>query len=82
MRDCNVSAMRLSGTVVLIERKIEDILSNLRTDTRPLLKDGAQKLKEIYAQRKERYYSTCDKVVKSYEYDMYKTVKDIVKVAK
>ena len=82
LRDCNVSAMRLSGTVVLIERKIEDILSNLRTDTRPLLKDGAQKLKEIYAQRKERYYSTCDKVVKSYEYDMYKTVKDIVKVAK
>ncbi len=82
LRDVNVSMMKLSGIVVLIERKLEDILSNVNTDTRPLLKDGKEKLISIYESRKDRYYSTCDVVVKSYEYDIYKTVKDIVKVIK
>lgn len=82
LRDVNVSAMRLSGVIILIERKIEDIIAGVRTDTRPLLKDGAQKLRQIYDQRKDRYYSTCDYVVKSHEYDMYKTIKDIVKIVK
>ncbi|MDE6362600.1 MAG: hypothetical protein K2L53_06430 [Clostridia bacterium] len=82
LRDVNVSAMRLSGVIILIERKIEDIIAGVRTDTRPLLKDGAQKLRQIYEQRKDRYYSTCDYVVKSHEYDMFKTVKDIVKIVK
>lgn len=82
LRDVNVSAMKLSGVIVLIERKIQDIISNVRTDTRPLLKDGAQKLTQIYEARKDRYYSTCDYVVKSHEYDMIKTVKDIVKIVK
>ncbi|MDE5756826.1 MAG: shikimate kinase, partial [Clostridia bacterium] len=68
--------------IVLIERKIEDIIANVRTDTRPLLKDGSQKLRQIYDQRKDRYYATCDYVVKSHEYDMYKTVGDIVKIVK
>ena len=82
LRDRNVSAMRLSGIVVMIERNIEDIIANVRTDTRPLLKDGADKLRSIYESRKDRYYSTCDKVVKSYENDLYKTVKEIVKIVK
>ncbi|MDE6372806.1 MAG: hypothetical protein K2L61_04610, partial [Clostridia bacterium] len=71
LRDVNVSAMRLSGVIILIERKIEDIIAGVRTDTRPLLKDGPQKLRQIYDQRKDRYYSTCDYVVKSHEYDMF-----------
>lgn len=82
LKDVNVSAMKLSGVIVLIERKIEDILNGINTDTRPLLKDGKDKLVSIYESRKDRYYSTCDVVVKSYEYDIYKTVKDIVKVIK
>ena len=82
LKDVNVSAMKLSGIIVLIERNIDDIISNVNTDTRPLLKDGADKLRKIYADRKQRYYDTCDLAVKSHEYDMYKTVNDIVKVIK
>lgn len=82
LRDVNVSAMHLSGVIVLIERKIDDIISSVRTDTRPLLKDGAQKLRDIYDSRKDRYYTTCDYVVKSHEYDMVKTVNDIIKIVK
>ncbi len=82
LKDVNVSAMRLSGVIVLIERKIEDILNNVNTDTRPLLQAGKDRLVSIYESRKDRYYSTCDVVVKSYEYDIYKTVKDIVNVIK
>lgn len=82
LKDENVSAMKLSGIIVLIERKIEDILNGINTDTRPLLKDGKDKLVSIYEARKDRYYATCDVAVKSYEYDIYKTVKDIVNVIK
>lgn len=80
LKDENVSAMKLSGIIVLIERNIEDILNGINTDTRPLLKDGKEKLVSIYEARKDRYYATCDVAVKSYEYDIYKTVKDIVNV--
>lgn len=80
MKDVNVSAMKLSGIIVLIERNLEDIIASVNTQTRPLLKDGADKLRKIYKERKQRYYDTCDVVVKSHEYDMYKTVNDIVKV--
>lgn len=82
LKDENVSAMKLSGIIVLIERNIEDILNGINTDTRPLLKDGKEKLVSIYEARKDRYYATCDVAVKSYEYDIYKTVKDIVNVIK
>lgn len=82
LRDENISAMKLSGIIVLIERKIEDILKNLDTQSRPLLKDGKDKIVAIYESRKDRYYSTCDVAIKSYEYDMFKTVKDIVNVIK
>lgn len=82
LKDENVSAMKLSGIIVLIERNIEDILNGINTDTRPLLKDGKDKLVSIYEARKDRYYATCDVAVKSYEYDIYKTVKDIVNVIK
>lgn len=82
LKDENVSAMKLSGIIVLIERNIKDILNGINTDTRPLLKDGKEKLVSIYEARKDRYYATCDVAVKSYEYDIYKTVKDIVNVIK
>lgn len=82
LKDENVSAMKLSGIIVLIERNIEDILNGINTDIRPLLKDGKDKLVSIYEARKDRYYATCDVAVKSYEYDIYKTVKDIVNVIK
>ena len=80
LRDVNVSAMKLSGIIALIERNIDDIIANVNTETRPLLKDGADKLRKIYEDRKERYYNTCDVVIKSHEYDMYKTGNDIVKI--
>ena len=82
LRDVNVCAMRLSGITVLIERDIDDIIKNVRTDTRPLLKDGADKLRAIYDSRKDRYYSACDAVVKSYEFEIYETVNDIIKAAR
>lgn len=82
LREQNVCAMRLSGAIILIERDIDDIVASVRTDTRPLLKDGSDKLRKIYEQRKDRYYSTCDAVVKSHESDVQKTVKDIIKIIK
>ena len=80
LKDVNVSAMKLSGINVLIERNIDDIVASVKTSTRPLLKDGPDKLRKIYGERKDRYYGSCDVVVKSYENYMEKTVDDIVDI--
>lgn len=77
LKDVNVSAMKLSGINVLIERNIDDIVASVKTSTRPLLKDGPDKLRKIYSERKDRYYGSCDVVIKSHENDMYKTVNEI-----
>ena len=59
LKDENVSAMKLSGIIVLIERNIEDILNGINTDTRPLLKDGKERcgkeLRVRYLQDRKRY---------------------------
>ncbi|MDE6189357.1 MAG: hypothetical protein K2G37_03640 [Clostridia bacterium] len=82
LKDVNVSAMKLSGIIVLIERNVDDIIANVNVSTRPLLKNGADKLRKIYDDRKNKYYSTCDVVVTSCENDINKTVDDIIKVIK
>lgn len=53
--DRNVDLMRHSGIVVYIERSVEDILSDLDTSYRPLLKDNARNLRSLYEERRPRY---------------------------
>lgn len=55
LSDYNVDIMRLSGAVIYIKRDVEKIIQSVNCDNRPLLKEGAQKLTNIFEQRKTRY---------------------------
>lgn len=56
LRADNVRAMRDSGLVVWIDRPLEQIIADIRQETRPLLAgDAAQRLSALYVQRKPLY---------------------------
>lgn len=56
----NIRIMQKNGWIVFIDRPIHTIAKNIRTSTRPLLKNGMQPLFELYAKRKALYKSACD----------------------
>ncbi|MDF2616567.1 MAG: aroK [Sedimentibacter sp.] len=63
----NIDFLKLSSTIVFINRCVEDIVSDIDMSTRPLLKDGIKKVYDLYDERIEMYKSYCDiEVVNSY----------------
>ena len=57
----NRSLMRNQGVIVLIDRPLEQILSDIRLDRRPLLaKKGLEEVKRLYGERIDIYRSVCD----------------------
>jgi len=52
-RDENIHILQKDSIVIFIDRPIEEIIKNIDVATRPLLKDGAHKIFELY---KERIY--------------------------
>ncbi len=63
-RDENLDIAKC-GFVIFIDRDIEDIIGDVDTDTRPLLKDGAERLYKLYEQRYEKYCQWADVCVKN-----------------
>ncbi len=56
VRDENISLLKNSGAaVVFIDRPIEKIMADINTSSRPLLKDGAERLKALHNERNEKY---------------------------
>ncbi len=58
-RDENLDIAKC-GVVIFIDREIEDIIGDVDTDTRPLLKDGAERVYKLYEQRYEKYCQWAD----------------------
>ena len=62
----NRKIMRCWGTILLVDRPLEDILGDIRLEHRPLLRDGGpEKLRELYAERQPIYRSAADYVLKN-----------------
>ncbi len=58
VRDENMEILKSCGVpVVFIDRPLEKIMGDINTSSRPLLKDGAERLKSLYAARYDRYLS-------------------------
>ncbi len=55
----NVDILKKSGTVIFINRPTEEIAANINTAKRPLLKDGKNKLFELYKRRINLYKNAC-----------------------
>ncbi|WP_027090410.1 shikimate kinase [Thomasclavelia saccharogumia] len=56
----NIQYLKENGVIVYIDRSIDDICKDVETSTRPLLKDGPQKLYDLNKQRYQLYLDACD----------------------
>lgn len=56
----NIEALKKNGIVIYIDRPVEHILRDIDTQSRPLLKDGATLLYDLYQQRHHLYLKACD----------------------
>ena len=56
----NIEALKQNGIIVYIDRPVDLIYQDVDTSSRPLLKDGPEKLYELYAQRHQKYLDACD----------------------
>ncbi|HEY8421883.1 MAG TPA: shikimate kinase [Thermoclostridium sp.] len=61
----NIAALKKKGIIFFLDRPLDYILSDIKTSNRPLLKDGKNKLIEIYHERYPLYTGTCDVHVKN-----------------
>lgn len=61
VREENAAVIRESeAIVVFIDRPPEKIVGDVRTDTRPLLKDGAERIYRLYKERYDKYMKLSD----------------------
>ena len=62
LRQENVEEMRRNGTIIFIDRPIDRILLDIRTEERPLIAgpDGRARLQSIHEQRYPIYRSSCN----------------------
>ena len=56
----NMEVLSRNGIIIYIDRPLEHILKDINVACRPLLKDGVDKLKELYVQRHEVYKHYAD----------------------
>ena len=59
IRPENIEVLREHGFVIFIDRPIEDIISDVDTESRPLLKDGKEKLYKLLDERYKLYRNSC-----------------------
>jgi len=59
-RNENIAALKKNGIIFFVDRPLEDILSDVDISERPLLKEGREKLIQIFRERYNLYISTCD----------------------
>ncbi len=65
LRDENMKYLKETGKVIYIHRTPDEIIKTVKTEKRPLLKNGPEKLYEIYNARHNIYLKHADVVVKN-----------------
>ena len=73
----NVDALKQNGVIFLLDRSVENIIQDIETSTRPLLKEGKQKLYTLYEERHELYHQSADVVIDNNKEIVY-TLKQII----
>ena len=56
----NIAYLKKNGIIFYIDRPLELIVDDVDTSSRPLLKDGAQKLYDLDHERRALYMQSCD----------------------
>ncbi len=60
LNSLNIDYLKQNGIIIYIDRPIDNILIDVETSTRPLLKEGPQKLFDLKKQRHQLYLDACD----------------------
>ncbi|NFR05115.1 shikimate kinase, partial [Clostridium botulinum] len=71
----NINELKKNGIIIFINRPLEDILSDINIRERPLLKEGSEKLYNIYKERYNLYKSYCNKEI--INKNLYNCIDDI-----
>lgn len=61
----NIENLKKNGIVIYIDRPVENIYTDIEISSRPLLKDGVEKLKQLYVERHPVYLAECDYHIKN-----------------
>ncbi len=77
----NIDILKKSGLIIFIDRPIENIISDVDTDSRPLLKEGKERLYELLEDRYKIYQKCCDIEVIN-DGDINKLIEKIVVILK
>lgn len=56
----NIDVLKQNFILIFIDRPLEEIASDIKVSTRPLLKDGKEKLYSLYNERYELYKNAAD----------------------
>lgn len=77
----NREIMKSGGTVVFIDRPLENIYSDVETESRPLLAQNKERLYKLYEERYELYNETSEhRVVNNRDY--YEVLEEILDILK
>lgn len=75
-RPDNIKVLKENGIIFFIDRPIEDIAEDVDVKSRPLLKDGIEKLYQLYNERYSLYNKYCD--YKITNVDIKKSISEII----
>lgn len=67
LKESNIEELRQNGRIIFLNRSLENIAGDVEMGTRPLLKDGLDKLQKLYEERIDLYYKYADLVVDNNE---------------
>lgn len=76
-KDRNIEVLKKDCIILFIDRSVKDIIKDVNVSTRPLLKDGASKLYELYDERYEMYKKAAHVRIENSG-----LIKDVIKQAK
>lgn len=76
-RQENIKVLKQNGVIFLLDRDVENIIQDIETSTRPLLKEGKERLYTLYNERYELYKQAADVRIDNNK-DMENTLKQII----
>lgn len=81
-REKNIEALRQNGIIIFLNRPIENIAQDVDIKSRPLLKDGCEKLYDLFKDRYELYNKYCDyKIENVHMEECIKKIFDFLKIS-
>lgn len=75
----NIDFFKDKGTIIFIDRPIENIAKDIETSSRPLLKEGKAKLYNLYSERYNLYSDYCNYKITN-DKDIEDTIDKIIEI--